>query len=122
MSSYKVACFGAGFVGIPTSTVLALHNPHLKVPLSLSSFKFMTSVSHELKNVNKTNRQYLSLGLSRLWPKPTVLTFHLLIRSRKPLLMPQLFFWHCQPRQKHLEKRRERLTIFPTLKMLLDHW
>lgn len=26
---YKVACFGAGFVGIPTSTVLALHNPNI---------------------------------------------------------------------------------------------
>lgn len=26
---YKVACFGAGFVGLPTSAVLALHNPDI---------------------------------------------------------------------------------------------
>jgi len=31
MASYKIATFGAGFVGIPTSSVLALHNPHHKV-------------------------------------------------------------------------------------------
>lgn len=27
MSHYKVAVFGAGFVGIPTASVLALKNP-----------------------------------------------------------------------------------------------
>jgi len=29
MSKYKVAIFGAGFVGIPTATVLALQNPEI---------------------------------------------------------------------------------------------
>ena len=28
---FKVACFGAGFVGLPTSSVLALHNPDIEV-------------------------------------------------------------------------------------------
>ena len=28
---YRVACFGAGFVGLPTSSVLALHNPNIEV-------------------------------------------------------------------------------------------
>jgi len=31
MSHYKVSCFGAGFVGIPTASVLALHNPNIEV-------------------------------------------------------------------------------------------
>jgi len=31
MYSYKVSCFGAGFVGIPTSTVLALYNSDKQV-------------------------------------------------------------------------------------------
>ena len=29
--TYKVACFGAGFVGIPTATILALHNNDIEV-------------------------------------------------------------------------------------------
>lgn len=29
MSLYKVAVFGAGFVGIPTATVLAVQNPSI---------------------------------------------------------------------------------------------
>lgn len=28
---FRVACFGAGFVGLPTSSVLALHNPDIEV-------------------------------------------------------------------------------------------
>lgn len=28
---FKVACFGAGFVGLPTSSVLALNNPEVNV-------------------------------------------------------------------------------------------
>ena len=31
MTHYKVAVFGAGFVGIPTASVLALHNPQIEV-------------------------------------------------------------------------------------------
>lgn len=31
MSHYKVAVFGAGFVGIPTASVLALKNPTVEV-------------------------------------------------------------------------------------------
>lgn len=31
MSHYKVAVFGAGFVGIPTASVLALRNPSVEV-------------------------------------------------------------------------------------------
>ena len=26
---FKVSCFGAGFVGLPTSSVLAFHNPQV---------------------------------------------------------------------------------------------
>ena len=33
----KVTCFGAGFVGLPTSSVLAYHNPQSKVPVLLYS-------------------------------------------------------------------------------------
>ena len=29
MSKYKVSVFGAGFVGIPTASVLALQNPNI---------------------------------------------------------------------------------------------
>lgn len=29
MNHYKVAVFGAGFVGIPTASVLALNNPSI---------------------------------------------------------------------------------------------
>lgn len=36
-SLYKVACFGAGFVGIPTTSVLALHNPNIDVTFLLFS-------------------------------------------------------------------------------------
>lgn len=31
MSHYKVAVVGAGFVGIPTASVLALRNPSIEV-------------------------------------------------------------------------------------------
>lgn len=31
MSKYKVSVFGAGFVGIPTASVLALQNPNINV-------------------------------------------------------------------------------------------
>jgi len=33
----KVSCFGAGFVGLPTSTVLAIKNPDKQVFNLLSS-------------------------------------------------------------------------------------
>jgi hypothetical protein len=36
MESYKVAVFGAGFVGIPTASVLALQNPSIEVPIWLT--------------------------------------------------------------------------------------
>lgn len=34
----KVSCFGAGFVGIPTSSVLALHNPNRQVLFNIFEF------------------------------------------------------------------------------------
>ncbi len=33
MSHYKVAVFGAGFVGIPTASVLAVTNPSVEVQI-----------------------------------------------------------------------------------------
>lgn len=33
MTTYKIATFGAGFVGIPTSSVLAFHNPQHTVSI-----------------------------------------------------------------------------------------
>jgi hypothetical protein len=35
--NYKVSCFGAGFVGLPTSSVLAFHNPTIKVTFPIIS-------------------------------------------------------------------------------------
>ena len=37
----KITCFGAGFVGLPTSSVLALNNPDSQVHPSLFSLLFM---------------------------------------------------------------------------------
>ena len=52
-ASFKISCFGAGFVGIPTSSVLALYNPHLQVPLSIyHSSLSMTLALLELNNVS----------------------------------------------------------------------
>lgn len=38
MYAYKVVCFGAGFVGIPTSSVLAFKNPDKQVLLATMQF------------------------------------------------------------------------------------
>jgi hypothetical protein len=43
MQNYKVAVFGAGFVGIPTASVLALKNPSIEV---LSAFKLVRRLRH----------------------------------------------------------------------------
>jgi hypothetical protein len=36
MFDYKVAVFGAGFVGIPTATILALNNPKIEVSILIT--------------------------------------------------------------------------------------
>jgi hypothetical protein len=66
MKSYKISCFGAGFVGIPTTSVLALYNPHLNVTLVLISLSFLILIMIESECVNKINPQFFSLDFKKL--------------------------------------------------------
>ena len=72
MHTYKVACFGAGFVGIPTSSVLALKNPDKKVITILSSLLFMISTKHALNYVSRINLIFMSKDWSMWWLKLTI--------------------------------------------------
>jgi hypothetical protein len=61
MENYKVAVFGAGFVGIPTASVLALQNPSIEVPILIEfSLSFSISTLTELKSVKRANPQFTS--------------------------------------------------------------
>ncbi len=53
--SYKVSCFGAGFVGIPTSAVLSLHNPSISVRKMILSLPSMILIVRGSKNAKKTD-------------------------------------------------------------------
>lgn len=46
-SKLKVSCFGAGFVGLPTSSVLAYNNPDSNVFFSLFSLSYLTLMKKE---------------------------------------------------------------------------
>lgn len=50
-SRLKISCFGAGFVGLPTSSVLALKNPDKDVTLDLFSLLSLTLMRRELNYV-----------------------------------------------------------------------
>ena len=66
MSHYKVAVFGAGFVGIPTASVLALRNPSVEVLFfSNDSLLYTTSTSTVLTNAQKASHQSTNQGWKR---------------------------------------------------------
>lgn len=71
-SKFKVSCFGAGFVGLPTSSVLALKNPDTDV----TEFKFSLSsmILTKKESSLSTKEKCLSSNQdsSKLWP--TLLT------------------------------------------------
>lgn len=50
-SRLKISCFGAGFVGLPTSSVLAFKNPDKDVTLDLFSLLSLTLMRRELNYV-----------------------------------------------------------------------
>lgn len=50
-SRLKVSCFGAGFVGLPTSSVLAFKNPETDVLFHLFSLLSLTLMRKELNYV-----------------------------------------------------------------------
>lgn len=64
---YKVACFGAGFVGIPTSAVLASKNPDKQVSILLSSLSCTTSINSGYNCVNKTLPTFTSTVSTNCW-------------------------------------------------------
>jgi len=62
MSYYKVAVFGAGFVGIPTASVLALNNPGIEVIDHLFSLLSLTSIKRGFKNVERDSLLFMNLA------------------------------------------------------------
>jgi thioredoxin reductase len=63
MSHYKVAIVGAGFVGIPTASVLALRNPSIEVR---STFILVCGLRcQRLQNIKMQKRPTSHL---RAWP------------------------------------------------------
>ena len=118
MYRYKVSCFGAGFVGIPTSTVLALKNPDKQVPpMKLSSLSTI-SMRPAFSCVNRTSHTSMSKDLSMWWNRPMVRTYPLPPTSPQDFLRPQWFFWHCQLLPKLLDWIKARLMTFPTQRWL----
>jgi hypothetical protein len=69
MATLKIATFGAGFVGIPTSSVLAFHNPQHKVILGLVSLLSTTSFLPGSSSVSRTNPPSLNLDSKNSWSK-----------------------------------------------------
>lgn len=58
---FKVSCFGAGFVGLPTSSVLALKNPDTDVTEFKFSLSSTISMKRELSQFFKEKCQSSSL-------------------------------------------------------------
>lgn len=58
---FKVSCFGAGFVGLPTTSVLALKNPDLDVPEFKFSLSSLISMRREFRQSYKERCQSMSL-------------------------------------------------------------
>lgn len=66
---FKVSCFGAGFVGLPTTSVLALKNPNCDVKLVLFSLWFSTLTKRRSRCAVKAKCQSLNLNWSKLSQK-----------------------------------------------------
>lgn len=66
----KVSCFGAGFVGLPTMSVLALYNPQADVVIVKFSLQFLTLMKKEYNHANKEKCQFMNPGLKKLSNKP----------------------------------------------------
>jgi len=120
MTTYKIATFGAGFVGIPTSSVLAFHNPHHKVSLFIFSLLFTISHRLESSNASRTNLPFLNQDLNNCWWRSMESILHLLMIWVKPSLAHLSSFWLFPLQPKTLDRRKEKLMTCPTLKMLSE--
>ncbi len=67
-SKFKVSCFGAGFVGLPTSSVLALKNPDTDVTQFKFSLSFTILTKEESSLSIKEKCPSSSPDSNKLWP------------------------------------------------------
>ena len=114
---YKVACFGAGFVGIPTSSVLALYNPDKKVTLlQLSSLCtiFMRNASRCARTTNHTSSR---MDWRRWCRRLTGSTLASLLISTRLSTRPAWFSLRCPPRRRLSVSTRTKPMTCPTLKL-----
>lgn len=63
--NYKVACFGAGFVGLPTSSVLALNNPDIEVYYFLNIVRCLRHRRKEDRQVQRRTNAHLRTQFRR---------------------------------------------------------
>ena len=117
--NYKVSCFGAGFVGLPTSSVLAVHNPDINVQIFIIfSLLSLISMSKKYKVVHKEKCLFLNLIYKKLLLKFTIRILLSATIFLMHLITQKLFSWLYPHQQKPQVKMQEKLTISTTLKKL----